>query len=203
MILIIQNGNYTPSISRYLDDEHKIIKSFEMDVNEIDLDDYSLTIILGGCQSVTEINSFPYLLNVMSFIKTCIDTNKPLIGICLGSQLIAHVLGCTIKSSNKLNIGYDIKILGVSNVFRCHIDYIVPNDYISVIEYFDSMPYFYKHKDHVYGIQCHPDITPESVISISNHPESILYAKNNKEMIDKNNKKIITHIIEKINNKDI
>ncbi|AAV50976.1 putative glutamine amidotransferase-like protein [Acanthamoeba castellanii mimivirus] len=195
MLLIIQNGYITPYIYRYLDEDYEIIKSFNVDVTTMDLDKYSVVIILGGYQSVVDINKYSYLLKVIELIKKCLTVKKPLFGICLGFQLIAYALGCEIKSSGKLNVGYDTTILGYDNVFRCHIDYIIPNDSVEVLEYFDNMPYLYKHDNHVYGIQCHPDIAPECIKKYSNHIESYDYAAANKDSINKTNAIIIKYIL--------
>jgi GMP synthase-like glutamine amidotransferase len=198
MLLIVQNGYITPFISKYTDEPYEIIKSFETDVSKIDINKYSIIIILGGYQSVTRINDFPYLLNVIKLIETCLIIEKPLIGICLGCQLIAYTLGCQIKSSGKLNIGYDTNILGYYNIFRCHIDYIIPNNNITVLEYFDNMPYLYKYKNYVYGIQCHPDISPECVQKYSNHNISNQYAKQNNEEINKKNATILKFLLNQL-----
>ncbi|BCS82905.1 putative glutamine amidotransferase-like protein [Cotonvirus japonicus] len=195
MLLIIQNGYITPYIYRYLDEDYKIIKSYDVDVSKINLNDYSVVIILGGYQSVVDIDKYSYLINVTELIKKCLTDKKPLFGICLGFQLIAYTLGCEIKSSGKLNVGYDTKILGYENIFRCHIDYIIPNNKITILEYFDDMPYLYRHENHVYGIQCHPDIAPECVKKYSDNIESYNYAQANKDTINKNNAAIIKYIL--------
>lgn len=198
MILIIQNGTFATHITKYLDKEYgeyEIIKSFEHDVSTISLDKYSIIIILGGNQSVTKICRYPYLLKTVKLINKCLKINKPLVGICLGCQLIAYALGCEIKSSKTLNIGYDASLLGYSNVFRCHFDYVVPNKSIQVLEYMNEMPYLYKYDDNTYGIQCHPDITPECVENFSNNETCNRYARENKEKIDKTNQLIITEIL--------
>lgn len=191
MILIIQNGFIVPVISRYLRYPYDIIKSYEKNVTEIELKNYSLVIILGGHQSANDIILYPYLLNVTVLIQKCILQKKPLLGICLGGQLIAKTLGCEIKSCGKMNVGYDAKILGYDKIFRSHFDYIVPNKNITVLEYFDNMPYLYKHSDYIYGIQCHPDLTPECVQKYCNHGISSIYAANNKDIIDKYNGEIM------------
>ncbi|AVL94602.1 putative glutamineamido transferase-like protein [Moumouvirus australiensis] len=203
MLLIIQNGYITPYIYRYLDEEYEIIKSFDTDVSKINIDKYSIIIILGGYQSVVNIEKYTYLSNVVELIKKCLVINKPIFGICLGFQLIAYALGCEIKSSGKLNVGYNTTILGYNNIFRCHIDYIVPNNKIKILEYFDDMPYLYHHENKAYGIQCHPDIAPECVRKYSNHPESHDYALKNKDSINKNNAAIIKYILNLLRNHHI
>jgi GMP synthase - Glutamine amidotransferase domain len=198
MLLIIQNGHITPHIFKYIDETYEIVKSFENNLNDLDLSKYTIVIILGGHQSVLRITEYPYLIGVINLIRKCMRISKPLLGICLGCQLIAHVLGCQIKSSGKLNIGYDAKILGYDQIFRCHIDYIVPNDKITVLEYFENMPYLYQHGNQVYGIQCHPDLTPESVKKYAKHLPSNTYAKNNSEIIDKKNAEILKILLTRL-----
>ena len=195
MFLIIQNGYIVPCLPKYLDETYIIIKSYELDVSNIDLDGYTIVIILGGHQSLTTINKYPYLNGVINLIKKCIQLKKPIFAICLGAQLVAYTLGCQIKSSDKVNVGYNINILDQSNIFRYHIDYIVPNDKIVVKTAVDNMPYLYLYQDYIVGIQCHPDLTPECVIKYSNHDSSIKYALSNKETIDKANYMVINKII--------
>lgn len=201
MLLIIQNGLITPFMCRYLDEKCEVIKSFETDVSKINLDIYDVIIILGGRQSVRMINEYEYLKQVALMIENCIRIEKPLIGICLGCQLIAYVLGCEIKSCEKLNIGYDAKILGKENIFRCHLDYIEKNDSIQVIEYFEKMPYLFTHGKKVVGIQCHPDIAPEAIGEYANCnscAKYVMYAMENKELINKNNGEILRQILQMV-----
>jgi GMP synthase-like glutamine amidotransferase len=196
MILIVQNGSINPCIPKYLRDSYEIKKSSETNFREIDLDKYSIVMILGGDQTLTNIYQYKYLLDVVEFIKKCFSVRKPLIGFCLGCQLIAYSLGCKIVSSGKLNVGYDVKILGYSNIFRCHTDYTIPNDKIKILEYFDGMPYLFIYNNHVCGIQCHPEITPECVSRYCNDNNACEYAINNIDSINSNNQKIIDILIE-------
>lgn len=195
MLLIIQNGFIGSCIFRYLNEEYELVKSFEKDVSKIEIEKYSIVIILGGYQSITKINTYPYLINIIKMIKICIEIKKPIFGICLGCQLIAYALGCQIKSTEKLNIGYDTKIMGYENIFRSHIDYIIPNENIMVMEYFENMPYLYKYNDFIIGIQCHPDVAPECIQKYTTHELSIDYAKKNNKIINDLNSTIVKRII--------
>lgn len=195
MILVIQNGYLTPCIQEYLNEECHIIKSFESNVSNISLDIYSIIIILGGYQSVIDLASYPYLVNVINLIIKCLEINKPILGICLGCQLIARALGCEIRSTGKLNIGYDTKIMSCEKIFRSHIDYIIPNDLIEVLEYFEEIPYLYKHKNHVYGIQCHPDMGPLCVKKYVSDDNIQKFAEVHRDEINENNRIIIDKIL--------
>ncbi|MYD35413.1 MAG: hypothetical protein F4X20_00075, partial [Dehalococcoidia bacterium] len=57
------------------------------------IDGYAGLIIMGGPQSVYEEEKFPYLRAEKQLAREAIDNNIPLIGVCLGSQIIADVLG--------------------------------------------------------------------------------------------------------------
>ena len=53
-------------------------------------------VIFGGAQNVTELDKFPFLQTEIDWINSAIDANLPLLGICLGAQLIAHALGADV-----------------------------------------------------------------------------------------------------------
>lgn len=195
MLLIIQNGYMETSIQRYLSEEYQIVKSYDVDVSSLDLEPFSVVILLGGNQSVTKIEDYPCLVKVIKLINKCLEIKKPILGICLGCQLIAYALGCEVLSSNKLNVGYDIKVFNEEELFRCHVDYIIPNDKLIVLETYEEMPYLYKHLDHVYGIQCHPDLSPESVKLHSNCVFCNNYAKNNYHAINSKNRSVINQLL--------
>ena len=70
------------------------------------LDDYDGLIIMGGPQSVYEEDRFPYLRDEKRLARQAIDNNIPLIGVCLGSQIIADVLGSEVLPSGGVEIGW-------------------------------------------------------------------------------------------------
>ncbi|WP_419901816.1 glutamine amidotransferase-related protein [Kiloniella sp.] len=64
--------------------------------------------ILGGAQYVTQTDEEPYLQDEMAFVREVMTRNIPLLGVCLGAQLIACHLGAKVgpHSDNKLAFGY-------------------------------------------------------------------------------------------------
>jgi len=71
------------------------------DINAIDW-----LIVMGGNMSVYEEAQYPWLSEEKQFIRQMIDSNKVVIGICLGSQLIAEVLGARVFPNLKKEIGW-------------------------------------------------------------------------------------------------
>lgn len=71
-----------------------------------DLDDVHGVVILGGPQNVTEIGGLPWMQQEAALIKLATAANVPVIGICLGAQLIAHALGGQVAPREKPAIGF-------------------------------------------------------------------------------------------------
>jgi GMP synthase-like glutamine amidotransferase len=69
-----------------------------------DLSGYSGIIILGGPMSVYE--NYPYLLREQELIKSAIKSGVPVLGICLGSQLIAQATGGKVYRGKRKEIGW-------------------------------------------------------------------------------------------------
>lgn len=71
-----------------------------------DLQNIDWLIIMGGSMSVNDEVKYPWLKLEKDFIKKAIDEDKSVIGICLGSQLIAEVLGEKIYPNKQKEIGW-------------------------------------------------------------------------------------------------
>lgn len=54
------------------------------------------TIVCGGGQNVTELDKYPYLRDEMRWITDCIQAGLPVLGICLGAQLMAAAAGARV-----------------------------------------------------------------------------------------------------------
>jgi len=66
------------------------------DINEVPTVDASHIVILGGPMSVNDEREYPFLQEEKAFIRTCAKTERPVLGICLGAQLIASAYGARI-----------------------------------------------------------------------------------------------------------
>ncbi len=78
---------------------------------------FSLVVILGAPESAND--NFPYLIEEQELIKNSVNDDIPVLGICLGSQLIAKTFGAKIYSGPKKEIGFynDLKISSDSTFF--------------------------------------------------------------------------------------
>ena len=71
-----------------------------------DLDDLDGLLILGGPQNVTDIAQYPWMQQECDLIRAMHAANRPVIGICLGAQLIAHALGGVVAPRDKPALGF-------------------------------------------------------------------------------------------------
>lgn len=63
-------------------------------------------IVMGGPQSVYEQDKFPYLTAEIRLIEDALRRERPVLGVCLGSQLIAATLGAKVYPGRKKEIGW-------------------------------------------------------------------------------------------------
>lgn len=60
------------------------------------LNDYSHVVVLGGSMSAYEEEQHPFLRHEFQIIEAAIDRGMPMLGICLGSQILARLLGAKV-----------------------------------------------------------------------------------------------------------
>jgi GMP synthase (glutamine-hydrolysing) len=73
------------------------------------LEGYDGLVVLGGPMSVNDAHRLPHLTIEMKLIEEAMKKNLPVLGICLGAQLIAKTLGADVYPNREKEIGwYDI-----------------------------------------------------------------------------------------------
>lgn len=70
------------------------------------LEDIDMLIALGGSMSVNDELKLPWLKDEKLFIAKAVRAGKPVLGICLGAQLIASSLGARVFSCPHKEIGW-------------------------------------------------------------------------------------------------
>ena len=69
-------------------------------------DGLDLIIAMGGPMSVNDEKELPWLIDEKKFLRRAIDNNQAVLGICLGSQLIASALGARVFANRAKEIGW-------------------------------------------------------------------------------------------------
>ncbi|MEM7618183.1 MAG: type 1 glutamine amidotransferase, partial [Pseudomonadota bacterium] len=66
-----------------------------------DQSDFDCLVVMGGPMGVYDNVEYPWIDDEKSFIQEAISLNKPILGICLGAQLIASALGAKVYKGTK------------------------------------------------------------------------------------------------------
>ena len=104
-ILVLQNAKYEglSGLGRLLEEdgfETKIVFTKKEKIPKVDC---SAVIILGAPESANE--DLTYLKDEMNLIRNSVEKEMPVLGICLGSQLIAKAFGAKVYQGVKKEIG--------------------------------------------------------------------------------------------------
>ena len=153
-----------------------------------ELEDFDWLIVMGGPMSVHDGQRHPWLRHEKIFLKAAIDAGKSVLGICLGAQLIADVLGTNIYPADRKEIGWlpvskakqsTLGIFGMFpntlEVFQWHGEtFDLPHEAVPLFtsEVCENQAFVFRKK--VIGLQFHLESTPESIRELAtNCPEDL------------------------------
>jgi GMP synthase-like glutamine amidotransferase len=152
------------------------------------LTEFENLVIQGGGMNVDEEALYPWLKEEKKFIRHCIDAGKRVLGICLGGQLIAEVLGGKVQKHEHWELGWhSVKMQGVFEkifkktpklmVFQWHgYRFQTPKnaERVATNTICSDQAFLYKNK--VIGLQFHPESTVRwiqecAATSIDDYPQ--------------------------------
>ena len=104
-ILALQNSKAEglSSLGRLLEEDGFRTKIVFVKKENIPKQDFSALIVLGAPESAND--DLTYLKNEINLIREYVKKEIPILGICLGSQLIAKAFGARVYQGNKKEIG--------------------------------------------------------------------------------------------------
>lgn len=174
-VLIVQNTRIEGSgyLGELLKNDGFNITSVSAKHEKLPNKDFSLVVVLGAPESAND--DLPYLREEQQLIKNYVEKNTPVLGICLGSQLIAKTFGGVVYSGPKKEIGFynDLTISNDSGffsgfkspftVFHWHGDtFDLPEGAIKLAssEHYQNQAFRYKS---AVGLQFHLEVNKEMV----------------------------------------
>ncbi|MCP5463496.1 MAG: gamma-glutamyl-gamma-aminobutyrate hydrolase family protein [Deltaproteobacteria bacterium] len=165
----------------------------------VNLSGYDGLVILGGPMNVDQTLEFPHIKTELNAIEQALKKKLPMLGICLGSQLIAKALGARVSKNPQKEIGwYSIQKTedGVNNpvlkhindgeqIFQWHGDtFEIPKSAKHLATSHTCPNQAYVYADNVYGFQFHLEVDQAMIERWLNIPSHIEEIKQTKGQID-------------------
>jgi GMP synthase-like glutamine amidotransferase len=147
-------------------------------------DEFDGLFILGGPMNVYEVGKYSWLAPEQQFIARAIRDRKSILGICLGAQLLAVVLGGSVSEMLDKEIGWfpvDLTPAGRNSIlfddfpdqfmaFHWHGDYFsIPPQSVHVARSEACEEQAFVYEDHVVGLQFHLESNENSVAAMIKH----------------------------------
>lgn len=142
-----------------------------------DLSEYAAAIVFGGPQSAND-GHVPGIRAELDWIeRAALPSGRPVLGICLGAQQIARVLGARVgpHPDGLVEIGYyEVRPTGRCSRFlaaptmfyQWHREtFEIPRDAVHLAENALFPGQAFRYREHVYGIEFHPEMTREMIES--------------------------------------
>jgi len=181
-VRILQHVRPEPpgTIAEALDDRglsHRTTRIFRDDPVPDTLDADGL-VVMGGPMGVEDLDDRPHLSRELTLIEQALQDDRPVLGVCLGSQLLAHVLGADVRSAPQKEIGWDDVILTDAaaddplfhdvgdpfTAFHWHGDvFALPDGAVSLARSAQTEHQAFRYGDTAYGLLFHLEVTPKTV----------------------------------------
>jgi len=84
----------------------RIIELYNGGIIPADLDDVDGVVSMGGPMNVDQAADYPWIEHELNYLKRAHGANKPIVGICLGAQMIATALGGQVQDMEKPEVGW-------------------------------------------------------------------------------------------------
>jgi len=151
-----------------------------------DLTNYAAIIAFGGTQHVYEDHKYGYFEQEKALLRQAVAQDIPVLGVCLGGQLLASALGAEVRQHSITEIGFfEIPFTsagktdplfqglpGYQKVFHWHEDtFDLPAGAVLLASNEHTENQAFRYGRHAYGLQYHIEVTPDMLDTWLHHPD--------------------------------
>jgi GMP synthase (glutamine-hydrolysing) len=141
------------------------------------LDDYGAVLVFGGAMHADQDDRHPWLREENLFLQRLLDRHVPVLGVCLGAQLLAKAASGTVRRASEPEIGWfdieltdegaDDPVLGSLprrfDAFQWHYyTYGLPAGAVELARN-DRCTQAFRLGESAWGVQFHPEVTAAQV----------------------------------------
>lgn len=148
------------------------------------IDQFDFLILMGGPQSPLNMKEAPYLQNEIDLIRKALKAEMPVLGFCLGAQLIGEAFGARTERSPYKEVGvFPIEL--TDEGLKDHLLQELPKTF-PVVHWHNDMPgltqeakilaasqgcprQIIRYSELAYGFQCHPEPTKSNIETMIHH----------------------------------
>ncbi|MCL1599189.1 MAG: type 1 glutamine amidotransferase [Actinomycetia bacterium] len=151
-----------------------------------DAHDLEAVVVLGGEMGAYDTERFPYLTEEKRFLAEAVALGVPILGICLGCQLLADALGGSVLLADEPEYHFGpIKTLGTDRVvatlasgpsIALHRDTWTPPPGGSLLGRSGRFNHAFRFGSAL-GVQPHPEVTSDTLVSWLETPEGEALAR--------------------------
>ena len=84
----------------------RTLKAFEPSASWPSDGEFDGLVVMGGPQGVYEQAKYPFLTREIKLLQEALQTKRPILGVCLGAQLLAAALGARVTKNDQKEIGW-------------------------------------------------------------------------------------------------
>jgi len=156
------------------------------------IEDFDFLVVMGGPMSVHDEAAFAWLAPEKRLIRDAVEDERLVLGVCLGAQMLAHVLGAKVYPGGRKEVGWhDVSLTAdgmgdpcmaklsvarknIAQVFQWHGDtFDLPQDAVRLASSEIYLNQAFRYSQGVYALQFHIEVTPEIVRKWLTHEQGI------------------------------
>ena len=147
--------------------------AWEGDLGDVRARDFAGIVPLGGSMQSWDEQRLPYLRDERELLRESVEAGVPVLGICLGAQVLARALGAEVRQAEQPEVGWqlveplpearDDRLLAhlrePVGVYQWHLDvFDLPDGAVRLARSEQSPNQAFRYGERTWGLQFHPEV---------------------------------------------